>query len=93
VHLYGGYIVIDNADINALSRHPSAQKYRHNKAMLHDYPDVMDIVQVSQIIGTSTKTVYTILHNGDIAYLKVGRSYRIPKTSLLDYLGSAKTHK
>ena len=54
--------------------------------MLKDYPDVMDINHVSEVLGVSTKTCYRLLQSGAIMCLKVGRSYRIPKTHLLSYL-------
>ena len=60
---------------------------------LSEYPDVMDIEEISQVLGVSTKTSYAMLHEGKIAYLKVGRAYRIPKASLTNYLSSATTHK
>ena len=62
-----------------------------NNAILREYPDVLDITQMSDILGVSTKTGYALLRSGLIAYLKIGRSYRIPKVKLLDYLNSAKT--
>ena len=58
--------------------------------LLKDYPDVMDITQVSRFLGVSTKTGYAILRSGKIAFLKVGRSYRIPKSSLRKYIKKAK---
>jgi len=57
---------------------------------LSGYPDVMDVDQVSRFLGISTKTGYAMLRNGKIAYLKIGRSYRIPKNSLKRYLKSAR---
>jgi len=63
----------------------------NNNTTLKSYPDVMDITQVSRFLGISTKTVYAILRSGKIAYLKVGRSYRIPKSSLRKYIKSATT--
>ena len=54
--------------------------------MLRDYPDVMDIQQMSEILGVSTKTGYNLLRNGNIVALKVGRTYRIPKAHILTYL-------
>jgi excisionase family DNA binding protein len=68
------------------------QTMKESNAGLKDYPDVMDITQVSRFLGISTKTGYAILRNGGIAYLKVGRSYRIPKSSLKRYMKTAKTH-
>lgn len=47
--------------------------------MLREYPDVMNIEQMSQALGVSTKTGYGLLKSGEVACLKVGRAYRIPK--------------
>ena len=60
--------------------------------ILENQPDVMDINQMSSVLGISTKTGYAMLRNGEIAFLKIGRTYRIPKLKLLDYLGSATVH-
>ena len=54
--------------------------------MLKDYPDVMDIDQLSEVLGVSKKTGYKLLQTGTITYLKIGRCYRIPKAHLLAYL-------
>lgn len=47
--------------------------------MLREYPDVMNIEQMSQALGVSTKTGYGLLKSGQVACLKVERAYRIPK--------------
>ena len=51
-----------------------------------DYPDVLNIDQMCEILSVSTKTGYALLKKGSIQHLKVGRSYRIPKAHLLTYL-------
>jgi len=56
------------------------------RIMLRDYPDVLDIQQMSEILGVSTKTGYKLLQNGKIVALKVGRTYRIPKAHIFTYL-------
>lgn len=56
------------------------------RLMLKDYPDVMDIAQMCEILGVSTKTGYRILREGKICCLKVGRAYRIPKAHIFTYL-------
>ena len=56
------------------------------KLMLKDYPDVLNIEQMCEILSVSTKTGYKIIKEGGICYLKVGRAYRIPKAHLLSYL-------
>ena len=54
--------------------------------MLKDYPDVMSIEQMCEILSISTKTGYRILREGKICCLKVGRAYRIPKAHLFTFL-------
>lgn len=51
-----------------------------------DYPDVLNIQQLSEILGKiNKKTLYKILKNGDIKFRKIGRSYRIAKFFVLEY--------
>lgn len=54
---------------------------------LKNFPDVMDIDQMSEMLGVSTKTCYKLLQDKQIIALKVGRAYRIPKLHVLAYLG------
>ncbi|MDL2206529.1 helix-turn-helix domain-containing protein [Eubacteriales bacterium OttesenSCG-928-N13] len=56
------------------------------RLMLRDYPDVMNIHQMSELLGVSTKTGYRLLQDGEIVCMKIGRSYRIPKAHVLTYL-------
>jgi excisionase family DNA binding protein len=54
--------------------------------MFKEYPDVMNVKQVSVLLGVSTKTVYKLIQSGDFTSLKVGREFRVPKVSLMKYL-------
>ena len=56
------------------------------RSVLKEYPDVMTIEEMSKALGISTKTGYRLIHENKIEYLKVGRSYRIPKAHLLAYM-------
>ena len=56
------------------------------KLMLKDYPDILTIQQMCDILGISTKTGYRLLREKKICSLKVGRAYRIPKMHLFTYL-------
>lgn len=49
--------------------------------MLRDYPDVLNIDQMCEILSVSTKPGMRF-EKGSIQHLKVGRSYRIPKAHL-----------
>lgn len=56
------------------------------RMMLKEYPDVMNIEQMCEILGVSKKTGYALLREKKIECLKVGRSYRIPKAHIFSYL-------
>ena len=59
------------------------QAYR---TMFREYPDILDIVKMCELLGVGVKTAYKLLQQNKIAHLKIGRSYRIPKTNVIDYL-------
>ena len=46
----------------------------------------MNIDQVSEVLGVSTKAVYGLIKGGHLSVLKIGRTYRIPKIRLVAYL-------
>ena len=56
------------------------------KTVFRDYPDVMTVTQMSKALGICTKTAYELLHTNEIAYIKIGRNYKIPKKNVIDYL-------
>ncbi len=56
------------------------------RSVLREYPDVMTVDEVSKALGISTKTGYRLIRDNAIEYIKVGRSYRIPKAHLLSYM-------
>ena len=61
-----------------------AQAYQ---LILQDYPDVLTIDEMCQVLKISTKTGYRLLKEKKIEGKKVGRSYRILKISVCIYLG------
>ena len=54
--------------------------------MFKEYPDVVSIAQLSQMLGISEKTAYRLLKENQIEHFKIGRSYRIPKLNVLSYM-------
>ena len=57
-----------------------------NRNIFKEYPDILDVKQVSTILGVSTKTVYKLLREGTLASLKVGREFKVPKINILKYV-------
>ncbi len=56
------------------------------QVMFKDYPDVLNVKQVSAALDVSTKVVYRLLRDGAIASLKIGREFRVPKIAVMKYL-------
>ena len=56
------------------------------RIMFRDYPDVVNVNQMSKMLGISDKTAYSLLRDNKIEHFKVGRTYKIPKIHILSYL-------
>lgn len=54
--------------------------------MFKEYPDVVSITQLSQMLCISEKTAYRLLKDNQIEHFKIGRTYRIPKLNVLSYM-------
>ena len=62
------------------------------KIMFTEYPDVVNVEQLSKMLGgTSNKSIYRLLKSGKIQSYIIGKRYRIPKVSVIEYLIG--THK
>jgi len=56
------------------------------RVVFKGYPDVLDVKQVSEILGVCQKTVYRLIADGSLPMLKIGRQYRITKVNVLKYM-------
>ena len=56
------------------------------KPCLADYPDALTVDEVIAILRVSRKTVYELIKDGRIKAVKVGRSHRIAKENLIEFL-------
>ena len=43
--------------------------------MLKDYPDVMNVAQVCEVLGIGAKSCYRLLREEQIASLRIGKIY------------------
>lgn len=50
------------------------------------YPDILSINDLRSALGIGRTKAYELVGSGQIRSIKVGKSIRIPKTSLLDYV-------
>lgn len=52
-----------------------------------EYPDVVNVEQMCSMLGgIGKKTAYDLLRNGDIRHIKLGKSFKIPKICVIEYL-------
>lgn len=60
--------------------------------MFANYPDVVDIRQLCEMLGgIGVKTAYQLLREGEIHYLKIGRGFRIPKKGVIEFVERGRT--
>lgn len=51
----------------------------------------LTVAEVAGLMRVSKMTVYRLVHAGDIAAVRVGRSFRVPDTAVHNYLKDAFT--
>lgn len=61
-------------------------KMKNKNNIFSDYPDVVTVEQLSTMLGISTKTAYKLVKEKKIKSVSIGRTYKIPKIFILDYL-------
>ncbi len=54
--------------------------------MFREYPDVVTVSQMSEMLGISEKSAYRLLKENCIEHFKIGRTYKIPKLHIFSYL-------
>ena len=62
--------------------------------LFEEYPDVVEVTELRQMLGgISKKLAYQLLANQEIHSVRIGRAYKIPKISVIEYLvGEAMCH-
>jgi excisionase family DNA binding protein len=51
----------------------------------------LTVAEVAAIMRVSKMTVYRLVHGGEMAAVRVGRSFRVPETAVREYLADART--
>ena len=54
--------------------------------MFKKYPDVVSVEIVQEMLGICLKNAYLIVKENKIRSARVGRSYKIPKLCVVEYL-------
>jgi len=51
----------------------------------------LTVAEVAAIMRVSKMTVYRLVHGGEMAAVRVGRSFRVPEPAVREYLAGART--
>ena len=54
--------------------------------MFTTYPDLVNIKQLTKMLGIGITLAYRLVKNNTIKAIKVGREYKIPKRNVISYL-------
>lgn len=56
--------------------------------LFRNYPDVVSVEQVAEMLHLSLTIIYRLLRSGDIKAKKVGTRYIITKNSVIDFINA-----
>ena len=58
----------------------------NNKDIFKNYPDVVTVEDLQNMLHIGRNTAYGILKDGAIKTIKVGKKYIIPKQSVIEFI-------
>lgn len=61
-------------------------KENNPSALFDAYPDIMTVQQVRQALRIGRPAVYHLVATNQIRCFKIGNAYKIPKSSLIEYI-------
>ncbi|NTZ20970.1 DNA-binding protein [Paenibacillus sp. JMULE4] len=54
--------------------------------MFHDYDDIITVEELLEMLQIGRNTAYRLLGTGQIKSVRIGRKYRIPRESVIEYI-------
>ena len=61
----------------------------NNTYSFNDYPEVISIDNLQEILHIGRNAAYSLLKEGKIKTIKVGKKYIIPKQSVINFIKAA----
>ena len=62
------------------------KKDRLMEGVFDFYPDVVSVEEIQQMLRIGKNAVYTLLKDGEIKSIKVGKRYIVPKKYVIEFL-------
>lgn len=56
------------------------------KTIFENYPDVVGVQQLMEMLQIGQVLAYKLVKSGEIQSRKIGREYKIPKQSVVEYI-------
>lgn len=50
------------------------------------YPDILSVAQMREILAIGKNTAYDLLKSNEIESIRIGKTHKIPKQSVIEYL-------
>ena len=54
--------------------------------MFNKYNDILTVDELCEVLKIGKNTAYSLLRNNEIGSVKIGKTYKIPKKSVIKYL-------
>ncbi|MCM1009130.1 MAG: helix-turn-helix domain-containing protein [Muribaculaceae bacterium] len=62
------------------------EKELNVNTLFADYPDVVTVEQLKEMLQIGHVLAYRLVKSGEIKSKKIGREYKIPKTNVIKYI-------
>ena len=56
------------------------------KLMFAEYPDIVTVKDLQDMLGISRHAAYDLLGEGEISCIRLGNAYKIPKINVINYV-------
>lgn len=76
---------------SSVRRQPGAVPLGQRPVVERPAVSFLTVAEVAAIMRVSKMTVYRLVHGGELAAVRVGRSFRVPEPAVRDYLTDART--
>lgn len=54
--------------------------------MFHDYGDILTVDELMEMLKIGRNTAYSLLRKKQIQAIRLGRTYRIPREKVIEYI-------
>lgn len=60
--------------------------------MFKEYPEILTVAQVASALGIGRKAAYALVNEHRIGCIRVGKTIKIPKSSLVEFVNTARNN-